>query len=161
MRMNEKGGGLVLALLVTACAPETTEYTLVADVPQLMSAVLDPAAEVYRDAVGWILDFEGVHEIAPANDEEWLAVSNAAYVIAESGNLLMMDGRAQDGDGWMAWSRALTEIGRTAIQAADARDEAGVFDAGAEIYYVCSGCHAAYALEIVRPSDIVSDSTEQ
>lgn len=153
---------LAVPILLVACTPDSeassSPYIPVADVQQLMNTVLDPAAEVYWDAVGWILDFEGVHEFAPQSVEEWDAVRNAAYVLAEAGNLLMMDGRAVDQDGWIAWSKAMVEVGRQAIEAAEAEDEAGVFDAGAEVYYICSGCHASYALETVRPSDTANDS---
>lgn len=148
---------LVAAILVVGCAPEPSPYTPVADVKDLMISVLEPAAEVYWDAVGEILDEDGVHEIRPSGDEEWAAIRNAAFVIAESGNLLMMNGRARDRGEWMAMSQAMIESGREALRAADARNSAAVFDAGAEVYYVCSECHAKYALETLRPSDIQAD----
>ena len=145
---------LAASLLLAGCgAGSSPEYVPVADVQQLMASVLDPAAEVYWDAVGWIVDFEGTHEIAPSSDEEWEAVRNAAYVIAESGNLLMMEGRALDEGAWMAMSGAMIAVGLRALEAAEARDLIAVFDAGAEVYYACSNCHAVYALETVRPSD--------
>jgi len=118
-----------------------------------MIAVVEPAAEVYWDAVGEILDSAGVHEIRPANDEEWTAVSNAAFMVAESGNLLLMSGRARDRGDWATMSQALIETGQEALKAADARDAEAVFDAGAEIYYACSECHARYAAETLRPND--------
>jgi hypothetical protein len=123
-----------------------------------MNAVLEPAADVYWDAVGTILDEHGVWEFAPSTPEEWTAVRNAAYVIAESGNLLMMEGRAKDRGPWMAMSRAMVEAGRQALLAAETEDEAAVFDAGAEVYYVCSACHVQYALQTLNPSDIPNDS---
>ena len=151
---------LVAAILAAGCAPEPTPYTPVADVKDLMTSVLEPAAEVYWDAVGEILDEDGVHEIRPVGDEEWDAVRNAAFVMAESGNLLMMNGRARDRGEWIAMSRAMTESGREALRAAEARNAAAVFDAGAEVYYVCSECHAKYALETLRPSDVRADGAE-
>ncbi len=146
----------VTSALLLGCAtdaPDSSSYETVADVQQLMLTVLEPAAEAYWDAVGWIIDETGEHEIAPANPEEWEAVRNAAFVIAESGNLLMMDGRALDQTSWIAMSKAMVQVGRTAIGAAEARDKNAVFDAGAEVYYVCTACHAAYALGTLRPSD--------
>ncbi len=128
-------------------------YRPVADVQELMLHVVEPAAQTYWGAVGWVLDAEGEHYIRPESEEEWLAVENAAFSVAESGNLLMMAGRALDDDGWMAMSRALVDVGERALRAAEAMDEQGVFDLGAEMYYVCSGCHAAYSPEILRPSD--------
>lgn len=147
---------LASALLVCAACGTATDgpaYAPVADVPELMAHVVEPAAQVFWGAVGWILDADGEHELRPANDEEWMAVENAAFTVAESGNLLMMNGRALDDEGWMAMSRALVDIGRRAVEVAEARDEQAVFDVGAEMYFVCTNCHATYALETLRPSD--------
>jgi hypothetical protein len=65
----------------------------------------------------------------------------------------MMRERALDDAGWMTMSRSLVDIGRRALEVAEAQDEQGVFDVGAEMYAVCSSCHAAYSPEILRPSD--------
>ena len=147
------------ALLLIACTPDTERFTLVADVPELMNSVLEPAAELYWDAVGYILDGNGVREIQPNNAAEWEEVRSAAFIIAESGNLLLMDGRARDRGDWTALSEALIETGQQAIKAADLRDASAVFDAGAEVYYACANCHAKYAVETLRPNDVRSDTT--
>lgn len=144
---------MAVGLLLAGCAPEPTPFTRVADVTEVMTAILEPAADTYWDAVGWIDDEKGTHEIAPASPEEWEAVRNAAFVIAESGNLLMMRGRARDRGEWMTWSDSLVAMGRAAIAAAEARNVNAVFNAGAEVYYVCSGCHARYALDLAPPVD--------
>ncbi len=47
----------------------------------------------------------------------------------------------------------MTEAARQAIEAATARNESGVFDAGAELYYTCTACHSQYAVETLRPND--------
>jgi hypothetical protein len=124
----------------------------VADVQQLMLTIVEPAAEVYWDAVGWIIDGTGTHEIRPETEEDWEEVLNAAYMVAESGNLLMMDGRRPDDRTWVAMSRAMIEAGRQAIAAAEAQDEAAVFEVGGAVYQTCTGCHAIYAAETLRPS---------
>jgi hypothetical protein len=121
--------------------------------PELMAHVLEPNAQVYWRAVGWIIDSEGEHQLRPESEEDWLAVENAAFVVAEAGNLLMMDGRALDDGPWMTMSQALIDIGRRAVEVAEERDEQAVFDVGAEMYFVCTQCHATYALETLRPSD--------
>ena len=145
---------LLLLTLLSGCSADAPEegMTAVADVQELMATVLEPAAEVYWDAVGWIIDASGTTEIRPSSPEEWEAVRNAAFVIAESGNLLMMEGRALDQDAWMTLSRSLIDVGRRAIEAAEARDDMAVFDMGAEVYYVCTACHSTYALETLRPN---------
>lgn len=149
--------GACSALLIAfgGCAAQADDdrFTAVADMPELMAHVLEPNAQVYWRAVGWIVDFEGEHELRPESEEEWLAVENAAFVVAEAGNLLMMDGRALDDGPWMTMSQALIDIGRRAVEVAEERDEQAVFDVGAEMYYVCTQCHATYALETLRPSD--------
>ncbi|MDH3732798.1 MAG: hypothetical protein OEU54_04655 [Gemmatimonadota bacterium] len=156
---------LVLPLAFSGCtsdpATEASEdYDLVTDVQGLMLTVLEPAAETYWDAVGAILDSTGVDEFQPETEEEWEQVRHAAYVIAESGNLLMMRGRALDRGAWMAFSRDLVEIGREAIAAAEAMDAEAVFTAGGEVYLVCSACHASYALQTLRPNDDRTDPVE-
>ncbi|MGE0460725.1 MAG: hypothetical protein AB7Q16_05095 [Vicinamibacterales bacterium] len=139
--------------LLAACggAPAPPPFQPVADVKQLMASVLEPAADVYWDAVGSIVDEKGVMEFSPQSSEEWDSARNSAYVIAESGNLLMMSPRAKDGGEWMALSRALVDVGQKAIRAAESRDKNGVFDVGAEVYDACTACHAKYALELARP----------
>ena len=147
--------GSVLAglLFLAACggAPAPPPYHPVADLKQLMASVVEPAADVYWDAVGSIVDAKGVLEFSPQSSEEWDGARNSAYVIAESGNLLMMSPRAKDAGEWMTLSRALVDVGQKAIRAAESRDKSGVFDVGAEVYDACTNCHAKYAVELARP----------
>jgi hypothetical protein len=147
--------GLVAAASGCTNTERTEPYQPVANVRELMLTILEPAAEQYWDAVGFIDDQQmGSYDIRPTSDEDWELVRNAAYVVAESGNLLMMEGRAVDNRAWMSMSQSMIEVGRKAIAAAEARDEQGVFDAGAEVYYSCTACHSAYAVEAVRPNVI-------
>ena len=152
---------LIAALFVVACnrapapappAAPPPPFRPVADVKQLMASVIEPAAEVYWDAVGSITDKNGTVEIAPRTEDEWIAVRNSAYVVAESGNLLMMDPRAKDRGEWIALSQSLIEVARRAIQAAEAKNAKAVFDTGAEVYDACVACHAKYAVPLMRPS---------
>ncbi len=155
-RRRRARAGIAPALIaLAACAAPADEdrYIAVADMPELMAHVLEPNAQVYWRAVGWVIDAEGEQELRPETEEEWRAVENAAFVVAEAGNLLMMDGRALDDGPWMTMSQALIDIGRRAVQVAEERDEQAVFDVGAEMYFVCTQCHATYALETLRPSD--------
>jgi cytochrome c556 len=117
-----------------------------------MATVMEPAAEVYWDAVGVIVDEKGEHQLEPKTAEEWDAVRNAAYVVAESGNLLMMPSRAKDGGEWMAASQRMIEAAQKAIRAAESHDKDAVFDVGAEVYDACTNCHSKYSPEIVRPN---------
>jgi len=111
---------LLLPILLSGCMAGDEPYTPVANLQELMATVVDPAADFYWDAVGWIVDSTGTEEIRPRSPEEWDLVRNAAFVVAE-------------------------------IEVAEARDPMAVFDVGAEMYAVCTGCHATYALETIRP----------
>jgi hypothetical protein len=135
-----------------AAPADASPFIPVASVQELMLSVVEPAAETYWDAVGWVIDADGTQEIRPASDEEWEAVRNAAVQVAESGNLLMMEGRAVDDGAWIALSQAMTRVSERALEAALARDEAAVFAVGGELYEACTACHASYALETLRPN---------
>lgn len=138
------------ALFLTACArreapaPPPPPFAPVADVKQLMQVVVDPAADGIWESVKTVDSAEGVVEYAPKNDAEWQAVRNHALVVAESGNLLMMAGRAKDNQDWLRLSRALVDVGRRALAAADAKDKDALFDAGGEVYAACANCHQKY-----------------
>ncbi len=148
---------LSLTLTICGCAPEPPPFDEVADVRQLMLTVVEPAADVYWDSVGTIMDLNGTEEIAPSTTAEWEAVRNAAVVIAESGNLLLMPGRSQEGEQWTELAKALIASGKQALAAAEARDPAAVFDAGGEVYLVCSECHAAFAPDALRSGFLLED----
>jgi hypothetical protein len=145
---------LLGVILLAGCSspPPAPPYRPVADVKQLMATVVEPAADVYWDAVGTVIDQKGTIEIEPQSVEEWDAVRNAAYVVAESGNLLMMPSRAKDAGDWMTMSQQLIDAGQRAIKAAEARNKTAVFDVGAEVYDACTNCHAKYAVELKRPN---------
>ena len=117
-----------------------------------MASVVEPAAELYWDAVGSVDDSSGTTAIFPISPEEWDVVRNSAYVVAESGNLLMMAPRALDQGEWMTLSRAMIDAGQRAIKAAEARDTSAVFNVGAELYETCTNCHARYAVGLLRPN---------
>jgi hypothetical protein len=141
---------LPLVIVCSGCSATPPPYKPIADVKTLMAAVMDPVADQYWGAVGTIVDEQGEHEIAPKTAEEWDAVRNAAYIVAESGNLLMMPPRAKDGGEWMRAARRLIETAEACIRAAEARDKQAVFDRGAEMYDACVSCHVKYSPDIVN-----------
>jgi hypothetical protein len=109
-----------------------------------MAAEVAPSAEVLFDSVGTVVSINGVEEIAPKNDEEWANVRNSAIILAESGNLLMMDTRAKDRGEWSKNSQALVAAGVAALKAAEARNPAALLEAGGHIDGVCDQCHSKY-----------------
>ena len=144
---------VAIALFSAACSGASgPPYKPVADVKMLMASIMDPTADQYWGAVGTVIDDTGEHELAPKTAEEWDAVRNAAVIVAESGNLLMMPSRAKDGGEWMQAARRLIETAEACIRAAEARDKKAVFDRGAEMYDACVNCHVKYSPEIVNAS---------
>lgn len=141
--------GLV-GLGVAGCR-SVPSFLPVANVRELMATVIEPAADLYWDAVGTVDDSTGSTSFAPETAEEWATVRNNAMIVAESGNLLMMDPRARDRDQWMVLSRAMVEAGKQAVAAANAQDTAAVFNAGAALYESCSRCHAVYLVKVTPP----------
>ena len=138
--------GVCLFAACSSTAPPPFQPAV--DVKTLMAAVVDPTADIYWGAVGTVIDEKGITEITPTTTEEWDAARNAAIVVAETGNLLMMSSRAKDGGEWMKLSRSLVDVGQKAIRAAESHNRTAVFDTGAEMYDVCTSCHVKYALEI-------------
>jgi hypothetical protein len=154
---------LLISLLLAACGPSEktvplTEqvvpvpFKLAGDVKHTMQWVLDPAADHVWDSAGSIITAEGTQELAPTTDEGWLAVQHSAAVIAETGNLLVMPGRAVDNEAWQDISLGLVAAGLRAQSAAAAKDADELFDAGGQIYRVCSSCHSVY----VQGEDILN-----
>jgi len=140
---------VVLALGVvvsSACGggPEPPPFKPIADVKQLMLGAIDPSADVIWEATGTIISKDGVLERRPKNQEEWDAVRNAAIIITESGNLLMMSPRAKDGDAWMKRSQEMIETGQAAWKAAEGKNVDQLFTIGGDIYEACSRCHQEY-----------------
>lgn len=133
----------LLALPGCGGGAEPPPFKPVVDTNLLMEAVIDPQADIIWGAVGTIVDAAGEHHLRPQNDAEWTNVRNAAVAVTESGNLLMMVPRAKDAE-WMRISQALVDTGSQAIKAAEAKNTDQLFDVGAEIYAVCSNCHAKY-----------------
>ena len=151
--------GLALVVLFTACEkapppPPSTPpppFRAAATTKELMDEVIEPAANVYWAAVGSVTDKHGTVETAPKTDDEWNAVRNAAMVVAESGNLLMIEPRVRDHGQWMALARGLVLAGEKARKAAQSRDKKAVFDVGAEVYQACVNCHSIYLVGPLAP----------
>ncbi|NBC23865.1 MAG: hypothetical protein GVY21_10355 [Gammaproteobacteria bacterium] len=131
-------------------APEQVDEAIpfqpVLDDHQLMNWVMDPAADVIWGSAGYVITVEGEQDLQPTDDEGWAEVRNAAAVITESGNLLMLPGRSQ-GDDWNEFSAGIVTIGQRAMAAAEAQDADALFEVGGQLYNVCVACHQIYMLE--------------
>ena len=139
-----------LAAVAVSCSPAgdseapPSPFKAVASVEVLMHEIVYPNAEVVWDAVGTIITAEGTNEIRPGSQEEWDAVARSALTVAEAGNLLMLEGRAQDSGEWMERAAALIDAATLAIDAAHEHDPEALFDVGGQIYEACNACHESY-----------------
>src|SRR5262245_36218382 len=111
-----------------------------------MDWVLDPPAAVSWVAAGTVVTAAGAQSLAPTTEEGRAHVRNAAAIVVESGNLLMMPGRARDDVEWRRHAERLIDVGKRTLAAAVAKDTDGVFDTGGELYVVCTECHQKYLL---------------
>lgn len=109
-------------------------FKSVATVKQVMQSITIPEADVV-----WSVPNE-----TPKDDAAWLKVENSALALAESGNLLMMEGRAVDHEEWMKHASLLIDVATKAATAARAKDANQMSDIGDELYTVCENCHMKY-----------------
>jgi hypothetical protein len=114
---------------------------------QLMGWIIDPTADTIWNSVGTTVSEKGTEEHQPRTDEEWATMRNAAAVLIESGNLLMLDGRRVDEDQWIAVARGMSDAAARVLEAAEAKDVEAYFDAGGALYEACVACHSKYVIE--------------
>ncbi|HIG42474.1 MAG: hypothetical protein ABGY96_18655 [bacterium] len=149
---------LLAVLVLGGCArPEAAKpvpFKPTGDVKHIMDFVLDPAADVIWASAGAIITVEGTQDLQPTTDEGWLAVEQSAVVVAESGNLLMMPSRARDDKDWIEISQGLVDVGLRAKAAARAHNADDLFEAGGQIYRVCSSCHQLYIQGEEKPDPL-------
>ena len=110
----------------------------------MMTSYLEPAADQIWGSAGLIITEDGEVDLRPTTEEGWLNVINAATVVAEGGNLLLINGYSANEADWAAYSKGLTLAALKARQAAESQDADALFDAGGEIYNVCRACHNRY-----------------
>ena len=134
--MTRMCGYAVLGVLVVAATTAAQSPTIkpVASVGQLHDAMINPSSDAIFD----------VGRSAPETDAAWAAVKNAAVILAESSNLLMLEGRAPDTGPWMEMSRDMLDAAVMALSAVETEDLDGVMEAGGRIVEVCEACHEPY-----------------
>ena len=79
MMLGTVGTALLVSGIVTA---QSRAAVPVATIAQIQRAMISPSSDVIFN----------VGRAAPASDEEWAAVENAAVILTEAGNLFMMGG---------------------------------------------------------------------
>ena len=123
------GGTLALAQAPSEPFPPA------ASVKQLMLDLIHPSSNDILLAI-----YRG----GPKDDPEWAAVRRGAVTLAESGNLLMMRGRARDQGDWMKDAKLLVDAGNAAYKAAQAKDAGALAALAGAIDASCTACHKQY-----------------
>ena len=116
-----------------------------ASVKEYMAGEVQPTAEVYWNAVQFISDEQGDHDIFPRHDAEWENVRQAAVRLGEMGAELKEPKYAEGrGAAWIDFADGLIEVSAQAEKAAADKSTEAVFEVGGTVYSVCSACHQAY-----------------
>ncbi len=108
---------------------------------QLMINIIYPAS----DAIFY------VDRKPPATDADWTALANQALTLAESGNLLMMPGRARDQGDWIEDTKLMIDAGAAAFKAARAKDIEGIRAVSDALTEACVLCHRQYRADYPKP----------
>ena len=147
---------LLVVTLLSACdkpaSPESapaadgSPFKLTAGIQDIMADMVEPSAEFIWESVSSTVTAEGVEEKQPRTEEEWNEVRRHAIILAESANLLLIEGRhvAREGQqlddhgtpgnltheqveqaivtdraAYVAFGQALHDVSATLVQAAD------------------------------------------
>jgi hypothetical protein len=147
----------------------TGDRQIYSSIKDIMESIIDPSADVLWGAVGTVVDKQGIQDLAPKTQEEWLDVRRAAVRIIEGGNLLIMPGREaapvgakSDAPGvelepaeitvlinkkrksFNAFARALQALGLEALKASEAKNTDMVIEIGGRMEDVCESCHKTF-----------------
>ena len=126
-------GFLVVAGASMAQGPES--FQPVGTMSDLMVSMTYPAANDILLAVA---------RGGPRDDKEWVAVQRNAVLLAESGNVLMMRGRARDQGEWIKDAKMLVDAGAAAYRAARAKDVNALVAVNEPLNAACVTCHTQY-----------------
>jgi cytochrome c553 len=134
--MNPKWMGTLLLGGTMALAQSPSEpFPATASVKQLMLDLIHPSS---NDIL--LLIYRG----GPKDDKEWAAVRRSALTLAESGNMLMLRGRARDQADWAKDVKLLVDAGNAVYKAAQAKDGTALAKVAEAIDASCTTCHKQY-----------------
>ena len=125
---------LVLLVACAALAQAPSNYVLVANMSQLMTDIIYPAS----DGLFYI------ERTPPKIDRDWNVIKGYALTVAESGNLLLIDGRARDQGDWVKDTKLMIDAGAAAYKAAQKHDMQAILDLSEQLSNSCIACHLKY-----------------
>src|ERR1700685_1606559 len=136
MKLTCMGALLLAGTIALAQAPSDPPA---ATVRQLMLDLIHPSSNDILLAI-----YRG----GPKDEKEWAAVRRSAVTLAESGNMLMMQGRARDQGDWMKDAKLLVEVGNSAYKDAQAKDGAALASLAGAVDNSCTTCHKQYRPDV-------------
>jgi hypothetical protein len=163
----------VTVFVVVACnrtqPPPSSSFRPTSTIKDIMDSLVDPSADFLWDSVATIVSAAGTEERQPKTPEEWANVRRRAITLIEATNLLLMEGRhvAKPGEkaeneevelgpeeiealingdrtSWIDFAHKLNDAAMVALKAIDAKNAAGLLDAGEGIDTACENCHLKY-----------------
>lgn len=155
-------GVLVLLLLLSMTAATTAQAPArepVGNLAQVMRAILFPNSNILFDTQS--RDPDAPPEAAGTGTVSatfssiytgWPLVETAAIALAESAQLIAMEGRlCQNGkpvpladDAFMQYARDLVDVGRRAYEVAQSRNLEAMIEITNEVAGACENCHTVY-----------------
>jgi hypothetical protein len=134
MSLIAGAGLLAMAAMAQEPSQAPTTFQPVGTMRQLMIDIIYPAS----DAIFY------VDRDQPKTAKDWNDLRGQALMLAESGNLLMMAGRARDQKNWIMESKMLIDIGGKAYKFAQAKDIDGIRTLNDSLNAACVVCHYQY-----------------
>ena len=150
-----------------AAAPQALRPT--STIKDIMDSIVDPNSDYLWESVATVITKAGTEERQPKSDEQWLDVRRHAVALVEAPNLLMMEGRQvakpgekadnpevelspeeilkainDDRQAFVGFAHGLQDTATEMLKAIDARNAAGMIDAGEKIDTACENCHLKY-----------------
>lgn len=138
-------------------------------IKDLMDSVVEPNADYLWDSVSTESTARGVVQNAPKTDSDWDDERHHAIALMEATNLIQMPGRhvahpgekadnpdveeapeeiealiASDRAVWYRYAHNLYDATAVMTKAVDARDPAGILNAGESLDEACEQCHVHY-----------------
>jgi hypothetical protein len=115
-------------------APNASPYRFDGTMSQLMIDIIYPTS----DAIFY------VDRDPPKNQKQWNDLRSQALMLAEAGNLLLMEGRARDQKNWALDSKMMIDLGAKAYTAAQNKDLDGLRALNDPLNAACVTCHQQY-----------------
>ncbi len=134
MRFSRLALAAGLLLTCVGYAAEAPAPIAISSINELMLKIIQPNS----DAVFYI------SRNPPQSDADWEQLEARVLMLAESANLLMLQGYARDQLQWMNESKLLRDASAAAYNAARAKNLSALEELNNDLYSSCESCHEAY-----------------